>query len=540
MMRQSVTYIFSFWFCLAIGFQSIAQESIFTGLKGDYKKADAYYQNHEYHNAIVIYKQILEKDPNNTPLILDLANSYFFTNNMENASRWYREFDKRNGQLTSAEELRFASSLHSSGNYQEAIVRLQRYQERYPADVEISKKIWQLQNVHFLMEDSLSYHIERLPINSSSDESGPLLYGNSLVFISNRDDVSLIKRVDARNGSQYYSWYASKIINQGSTADEELVYGKSLPFAAQIKSKYHKGSISFNDARDVMIYSKVIGNVVDGEITSKLFFAEKIDSKWSESISFALNNENYSIQYPFLTNNGKRIYFSSNMPGGFGGMDLYYADFIKDAWSKPINLGKEINTSQNEGHPFVYGSILYFSSDGHPGLGGLDLFHVNLDQKPLEVINAGYPVNTFHDDFNLILDESGTAGYFCSNREHALYGGDDIYSIQFKKLTFPLRVSGKISFKKIDLVDNGEALIKLSNASIELIDKDSEEIVYESKTDISGNFEIDIPYESKFLLKVKQPELGIAIVSMEIPKNHRDYLNHDIVIVQDLFNITPK
>jgi len=289
-----------------------------------------------------------------------------------------------------------------------------------------------------------------------------------------------------------------------------------------------------------MIYSKVIGNVVDGEITSKLFFAEKIDSKWSESISFALNNENYSIQYPFLTNNGKKIYFSSNMPGGFGGMDLYYADFIKDAWSKPINLGKEINTSQNEGHPFVYGSILYFSSDGHPGLGGLDLFHVNLDQKPLEVINAGYPVNTFHDDFNLILDESGTAGYFCSNREHALYGGDDIYSIQFKKLTFPLRVSGKISFKKIDLVDNGEALIKLSNASIELIDKDSEEIVYESKTDISGNFEIDIPYESKFLLKVKQPELGIAIVSMEIPKNHRDYLNHDIVIVQDLFNITPK
>ena len=107
-------------------------------------------------------------------------------------------------------------------------------------------------------------------------------------------------------------------------------------------------------------------------------------------------------------------------------------------------------------------------------------------------------------------------------------------------MTFPLRVSGKISFKKIDLVDNGEALIKLSNASIELIDKDSEEIVYESKTDISGNFEIDIPYESKFLLKVKQPELGIAIVSMEIPKNHRDYLNHDIVIVQDLFNITPK
>jgi len=540
MMRQSVTYIFSFWFCLAIGFQSIAQESIFTGFKGDYKKADAYYQNHKYRNAIVIYEQILEKDPNNTPLILNLANSYFFTNNMKNASRWYREFDKRNGQLTSAEELRFSSSLHASGNYQEAIVRLQRYQERYPEDVEISKKIWQLQNIHFLMEDSLSYHIERLPINSSSDESGPVLYGNSLIFISNRDDVSLIKRVDARNGSQYYSWYASKIINQGSTADEELVYGKSLPFAAEIKSKYHKGSISFNDARDVMIYSKVIGNVVDGEITSKLFFAEKIDSKWSESISFALNNENYSIQYPFLTNNGKRIYFSSNMPGGFGGMDLYYADFIKDAWSKPINLGKEINTSQNEGHPFVYGSILYFSSDGHPGLGGLDLFHVNLDQKPLEVINAGYPVNTFHDDFNLILDESGTAGYFCSNREHALYGGDDIYSIQFKKLTFPLRVSGKISFKKIDLVDNGEALIKLSNASIELIDKDSEEIVYESKTDISGNFEIDIPYESKFLLKVKQPELGIAIVSMEIPKNHRDYLNHDIVIVQDLFNITPK
>ena len=285
-----------------------------------------------------------------------------------------------------------------------------------------------------------------------------------------------------------------------------------------------------------MVYAKVTSNKQKDRTTSKLFFANKIGKKWIQISEFPHNSDFYSIRNPVFTSHGKRLYFSSDMPGGYGGMDLFYSDLIGDLWSKPVNLGKEINSKKNEGHPFIFEDRLYFSSDGHPGLGGLDIFHVELGQKPLKIINHGYPANTYYDDFNLILNESGSEGYFCSNRDQHNDRGDDIYKIEYKKLSFPLNVSGIISFKKYELKDERMTLVKLSNASIELIDKQSNEVLEVSKTDEYGNFNIEIPYQSQFLLKVIEKKLGTAIVSMEIPKNHRDYLNHDIVIVQDLFN----
>lgn len=533
-MKQSITYMITIWFSLFVSFASTAQESVFSGLKSETKKAEEYYNNHAFEPAIPIYQKLLLKNPGNIELIQKLANCSFLANNMQGAVSWFNEFEKHNGHFTSEEELRFACALHATGSYDEAIIRLTNYLKQFPDDIEISKKVWQLQNIHFLQEDSLYYQISRLNINAPYDDIGPTYFGNSLVFVSNRNKISLIKRVNAGSNKPYFSWYNAELVENDNNYVTPSAHSK--PFAKEIKSKYHKGGIAFSEDEKTMVYALIVGDKSNEQITSKLFFAEQEGNKWQEKTSFPYNNSSYSIAHPYLSDHGKRIYFSSDMFGGYGGMDLYYSDYLDGQWAKPVNLGEEINSSQNEGYPFLYNNTLYFSSNGHPGLGGIDIFSVNLATMPLEIVNSGYPVNTFHDDFSLVLDYTGRTGFFCSNREQQLNMGDDIYTVRFTKLTFPLQVSGKISYLKSELKEDKSGLIDLSNASIELVDKESQETVFKSSTDGHGNFTIEIPYESQFLLRVKQNELGVAIVSMEISKNHQDYLSHDIVIVQDLFN----
>ena len=502
------------------------------------KKADYYYDNHSYDNAIVLLQREVQKDPGNLHIILKLANSYFFNNDMRNAVYWYNEFENNYGQFDRQDELYFATALQSSGLYSQAIPRLDSYQKNNQDGDEISEKIWQLQNIQYLLEDSIYFEISNLKCNTEDDEIGPALFGDQLVFSSNRNEFSIIKRIDASTGKSYFSWYSSALEKTESEIEDKKTRDRLNRFAPEIKSRYHMVGISFNKEQDLMVYAKITGNTQNQGTSSKIFFAKKIVNKWIETNSYPYNSESYSISNPAFALQGKRLYFSSDMPGGNGGTDLYYSDLIDGKWSQPANLGEVINSKKNESHPFVYEDKLYFSSDGHPGLGGLDIFYVELEERPLKVINHGYPANTYHDDFGLILDENGSTGYFSSNRDQLKNQGDDIYRIEYKKLTFPININGIISFKKYEIESDRTILVKLSNARIELIDKNNNEVLQVSKTDSFGNFNIEIPYESKFLLRVIEKKLGTAVVSMEIPKNHRDYLNHDIVIVQDLFNST--
>ena len=517
-----------------------AQESIFTGFKSDARKADECYQKKSYGCAIQLYNRLLQKNPGNQEYARRLANSYFLNNDMPNAVIAFDEYEKLKGEFTSEEELSYAMALHSTGNYDKAITRLKKYKNAFPDDVEVSKKIWQLQNIHFLQEDSAYIIIGKLPINSEYDEFGPALHGNTMVFVSNRERVNFIKRMNTDDNKHFFTWFSTTTSSHGENEMQYVSPNHIEPFAKEIKSKHHKGSISFGSEGKTMVYSRTMKNQAKQPATSMLYFGEQIDGKWQETNSYPYNSSAYSIMHPFMSHDGKRLYFSSDMPDGYGGMDLYYSDYENGNWQKPRNLGAVINSSQDEGHPFLRDSVLYFSSNGHPGLGGLDIFQVDLKKLPLEIINQGYPINTYHDDFNLIFDYNGKNGFFCSNRNHIEKTGDDIFSVRFTKLAFPLSVNGKISYKKSELVTADTQLKHLSNAEIELVNKENQETVFTSTTDSYGNFSIEIPYESQFLLRVRQKELGEAIVSMEIPKNHQDYLSHDIVIVQDLFNILQK
>jgi hypothetical protein len=200
-----------------------------------------------------------------------------------------------------------------------------------------------------------------------------------------------------------------------------------------------------------------------------------------------------------------------------------------------VNLGDVVNTRYDECFPFIHrNSILYFASNGHGGLGALDIFKIEQHQgKWLEVLNVGYPVNSRADDFALVVDSSGVHGYFSSNRKAA--GLDDnLYEVNIDLQTYPVQISGFIGIKSHSWSDSTE-IRPFPNAKIVLIDNQRDTPVFEGGSDEHGNFSVVIPYYSKFKIRVIGPDHDEHIVSMEIPKRRKEYGRHEIVIVKDSF-----
>ncbi len=536
-MKRINSHILLILSLMLVNIPVLAQESIFSGIKSDLKIGDEYYRQEAYPDAISHYRRIVDKNKGDNKVMLKIAKAYYHSNEMYSAVQWYDRYVRQGNQLSGADILTYAGALQMTGETEKAIIWMEKYLDQYGEDLEVSKRIWQLRNMEFLLEDSMYYHVKPTSINTPHDEIAPVFHENSLIFASNRDRVQIIKKILATDNKQFYNWYISKLGHSATDKESEISYLNPVDFGRELTSKYHKGSISFFPGGDSIIFVRT--NEIPNEndtYNTQLFFARKINDTWSEYAPFPYNNPEYSFNHPFLSQDGKTLYFTSDMPRGKGGTDLYFTEFLNGKWTLPKNMGEEINTSQDEGHPFVQDHILYFSSTGHPGLGGMDIFKVNMSVKPLEISNLGYPLNTRFDDFGLKLNADRSFGYFVSDRNSKSNRNDDIFEIYLDRLSFPLTVEGGIKYKRhIPNSTSADEMFLLHSARLELIDKSRNLVVSTATTDEEGKFSIEIPYESQFLLKVKQEDLGVAVVSMEIPRNHKDYMNHEIVIIEDLF-----
>ena len=267
-------------------------------------------------------------------------------------------------------------------------------------------------------------------INSRALEYSPIYYGDGIIFVSSRSKGLSVK--DKNINENFFDLYYAPFNAQGMPHDARL-------FSNAISSVYHEGSATLNQAQDVIYFSR---NSQLEEPPSKwrrqktenvhmIYEARKGPKGWSNIRALEFNSENYTTVMPALSPDNNRLYFASNMPGGYGGMDLYYVERIGNGWSAPVNLGPTINTAQNELFPFVaHNGQLYFASNGHPGFGGLDLFvsqpNGNTWSKPE---NLGEPINSKADDFGLCLAPNGFEGFFSSARPGGK-GKDDIYRIR--------------------------------------------------------------------------------------------------------------
>lgn len=386
------------------------------------RRADRNFDQSSFQKAIKLYDKVVKREPLNNRAKLKLAESYFRNNDTENAELWYGEIINKNDLVKSIHHLHYAQILQSNGDFEQSLRWAKKYLGSNPRSEVGQNLVYGLQNVGRYFQDSSKYLVKTVNINTNAAEFAPAFYGNGLVFSSSRSNKINLKK--------NYAWDRSKFLDLYQT--EPLIGQEMLTTPVKLKGKVntrlHEGPATFllDDSKIIFTRNNIIKKN-EQEVNNLNLFTALLASgsdQWKDLESLPFNSKNYSAGHPTMDHSGSMLYFVSDMPGGQGGTDLYKVVYVRGKWGVPQNLGPGINSPGNEMFPFIDdNNKLYFASNGHPGLGGLDIFYVDVEDQHPVVSNAGYPLNSTKDDFGLIINVNDRSGYFSSNRG----GNDDIY-----------------------------------------------------------------------------------------------------------------
>jgi outer membrane protein OmpA-like peptidoglycan-associated protein len=405
------------------------------------QRANKEFDRYNYEVAIPLYLQVLDK--NDDPVAKSrLAESYRRTNNWKDAEYWY-------GQVVNLPDakstyfLYYGMALQANGKCDLAKEWFEEYTKLEPDShrgILLSKACTQDEIEVMINKCNSCYEIQAVPINTKYDDFAPVIQDGGLVFASERDNSGITDRIHEWTGFPFLELFFTKVDTLDAENYEYTYEKKPKEYRGKINTKFHDGPVAFSkDGEKIYItrnnyFEKDRGKDDEGVTRLKIFIGDKKKNEWANLTGLPFNSDEYSVAHPSITDDGTRLYFSSDMPGGFGGMDLYYTEQEGEQWGPPINLGPIINTEGHEVFPYIdsKNSRLYFSSDGQIGLGGLDIhYSIYQDEKWMSPSNVGAPINSKWDDHNIVLNETETFGYFASNREGGL-GRDDIYSFRKK------------------------------------------------------------------------------------------------------------
>jgi len=443
--------------------------------------ANEYFQNLNYTEAINLYQQLESKKKKSKPLFVErLAESYFSINDYANAKIWYEKFyalkEKRVDEVTF---IRYIQSLKACQEYTVANSLLKEY---YSYDTQkLATTLEQEKYLDSLMAQAPKYNIGNSEINSPFSDFAPTYYKDAIVFSSSR--------APEFSEDAEYSWnnqpYLSILTAERNKTTGKL--GDVQKFHKNIQSSFHEGTLTYSSDYKTVYFTQNYLKGNDLEVNPKGFSNMQIlrgeveGDSIVRTVSLKFNNPKYSFGHPFLTEDGKRLYFVSNMYGGFGETDIYFVDIDEDGDLGPItNLGPNVNTSGREMFPYVAGLYLYFASDSHFGLGGLDIFKSESKSPNTYGIpkNMGMPINSNMDDFAFIINDSENTGYFSSNRANGK-GDDDIYF--FNK-------SAEMVIYKGNILDN-LSKAPIPGVTVKVYDG-NKQLATETSTDEQGNFEV--------------------------------------------------
>lgn len=525
-------------------------------------QANRQFQDLAYSNAIELYEKAIKdiKDSSKTSALLNLAYSYRQIRDSKNAERVYRMVLGEAKDLSSSlskNYLYFAQALANNGKYDEAKEAYEKYDKAQQEDSQGKDFSKLYTNVAKVSKNATSYTVESLDnINTNRSEFSPAYYKKGLVFVSARNEGVMTKRVYNWNQTAFLDLFeipdlslvnSAKTSKLGGSASANPKTGRkgtyllgsdeyTAPTANDahtkgfyskngegkidplqesaieatnirpLNTKYHEGPVAFFKDGSKILFTR--NNYLNGSYKTskdginklKLYMAEMVGEDWKNIKELPFNSDEYSVGHPSLSKDNKLLYFVSDMPGGIGGTDLYVSKYDGTNWSAPLNLGPAINTKGNEMFPFVDDiGNLYFASDGHAGLGGLDIFYAKLidgvmAKKPK---NLGAPLNSAKDDFGLITDAERKSGFFSSNRRR---GGADDDLFRFERQG-PLDPCLDII---VNVFDN-ETKTPLVNATVELSNKDeSDASVKTLITDAEGNLRLCLNQDTDFSLKASQ------------------------------------
>ncbi len=490
-------------------------------------KADKLFDRFAYKKAIGYYNESVKLSPEG---LRRLAESYRNLGMFAESEDAYSKFILE-GEFTDSDMYYYGMVLKSNGKYSESEKWLIEYAEKHPADIRSKEFLEKGHGVKEFLKDEGRYKVINLDMNSAHQEFAPAYYNSKLVYTSTLvQGVQPIKKSYSWNQKPFLDLYQAEI-----SADGQILAAQSIDNKGIINKSMHEGAASFAKEGAIIAFTRnnYNGKSKEGVVKLQIFFSQNVEGKWQKDTPFKFNNAEYSVGHPSLTEDGKTMYFASDMPGGFGGTDIYKIEIINGSeWGEPINLGEKINTEGDEMYPFVHDKTgtLYFASEGHTGLGGLDIYMAVMNNKTVEkVLNMGAPINTNFDDFSLIIDKEQKKGYFASNRDSGK-GDDDIYMFEILK---PFESS---KYLKGKVTDNKGNL--LADAEVKLLKADGTILTF-VKTDEKGEYSIVI-YEANeiySLIGSKDKFLGGQAASIKISESE-DITNADIILRIPEFTLT--
>lgn len=403
---------------IGIGINLFAQEKSRKETRGD-----KYYTSYSFDKAIDAYthtKQLSVEGQRR------LAESYHRIGLNTEAEAAYAALIIMPGEILPEDYFQYAMVLKANGNYEEAGKWLYKFNELKPGDLRAKDYVAHHAELSRLLKDEGNYKAVNMNINTDAADFAPAYYKDQVVFTSSRETPKWIVRKYSWNGQPFLDMYVSDVFDNQLESPEK--------FNKKLNRKMHDGPASFSNDGTFMAFTSnhYKDKSKDRIVELQIWFSKYEDEKWSEAEPFALNHPEYSVGHPCLTADGNTMYFTSDMPGGCGGADIYRTTKAANGeWGKAVNLGDKINTEGDEMFPFFEGNneVLFFTSDGRFGLGGMDIFMCAINGSETgHAHNAGSPLNTQYDDFAMVVDQQLQKGYFSSNRTNGS-GSDDIYSV---------------------------------------------------------------------------------------------------------------
>jgi outer membrane protein OmpA-like peptidoglycan-associated protein len=423
--------------------------SIIFGQSEETKLADSYFENLSYVKAIQEYKILANKNP--TKYVLKrLGDSYYSSLRMKEAAVTYARLFTLYDLEDQDYVFKYSQSLKSIGKFEDALYWMEKYQKAKKVtvtvdnfrnkDVVLPKKVVTVdnyenkQNVHKneITNRESKFILENLyNINTPFSDFGVTEYQNTILFSSPRKLREISTDVKEGNSGNYLDIY--------QVNEEDIDFkDRKKRFSKNVNAKFHESSISFSPDYDVMYFTRNNYNYGDykvdgrGYINLKIYKSEFINNRWQNIEELPFCSDNYSVGHPSVSKDGKLLYFVSDMPGSLGATDLFVVDIKNDgSFGRPRNLGKTINTRGREMFPFIADdNTLYFSSDGHQGIGNLDIFESKIKNQEFQnPVNLETPFNSKSDDFAFSINPQKDKGYLSSNRKGGK-GDDDIYRFE--------------------------------------------------------------------------------------------------------------
>ncbi|RZJ70790.1 MAG: flagellar motor protein MotB [Flavobacterium sp.] len=480
------------------------------------KKADKLFSLYAYTEAAEAYENYLKNvSQPGIDVMMKTADSYYYISNTGSALRWYTRLHEVLGNNMDDKYFnRYIQALRAENNHAKADELLKKRLEAKGDSAVTQRFISQKKYLDSLTASPSNYIVTNLASNTDKADFGTAFYGNRIVYSSSKDTTKVTRKIYSWNDQPFLELFvADRNAADGSFFNESK-------FIPKEQTPYHNATLAFTPDLKTVFYSANnvkkndrLNNNDRGTNNIAITRGTIADNKLEKPEKLHFSNKDYSVGHPAISADGKWLFFSSDMPGGFGDSDIYVTEIFSDGnVGTPKNLGPVINTAGREMFPFINDSILYFSSDGHYGIGGLDVFESKRvkDMQFGDPMNLGAAVNSNLDDFSFIIDKEKKYGYFSSNRTGGK-GDDDIYYFTRTDPPCSQFISGTVTNLKYKL--------PINQADIKVYDKYGD-VIATAKTKENGTYRVEVPCGAVVNVEASKPNHTSAKAEKEMTKKN--------------------